>query len=170
MWHASVDEDEAVHGADREPGTENRGDHEDARSGVLVDDRADDARERDRGADGKVDPARHDHEQLPEGEDRDHRGLGEDVADVPAREEDRGRQSDDHDQEQQDQRRPGAERPQPGLQQPVAVEARAAGGLHLLLLGHGHHHSSLTGSATSVQPGPWGKANSASDSGSISML
>ena len=169
MRHTAVDEDEAVDGADREPGAEDRGDHEHARARVLVDDRTDNARERDRGADGEVDAPRHDHEQLPEGEHRDDRRLGEDVAEVPGRQEDGCRQPDDQDQEDQDQRGAGAKRPEPGLEEPVAVED--AGSARCLRgLAHGHHHSPPTATAASDQTGPFGNAYSSSDSGRISML
>ena len=45
-----------------------------------------------------------------------------------------------------------------------------AGCLHLVVLGHGHHHPSRTLTPRSAQAGPCGNAYSSSDSGSISML
>ena len=98
-----------------------REDHERRRVHVHEDDRADHRRERDRRADGEVDPARDDHEQLAEREHRDHRRLREDVADVPAGEEDRRRQAHADHEEEQDQRRPETEREQP---EPERAEAQ----------------------------------------------
>ena len=168
---AAVDEDQPVGGADCEPRAEDRGDRQHARARIAVDDRADDARERDRRADGEVDPARHDHEQLAEREHGDHRGLGEDVPDVPRGEEHRRRQADDDDQQEKDQRRPRTQSEQPALEQPVAVEPEdPAGRRALLRLRRRHRHSPPTATSTRDQTGPSGNACSSSDAGSISML
>ncbi len=137
----------------------------------LEDDRADDARERDRRADGEVDPARHDHEQLAEREDGDHRSLGEDVADVPRREEHRRRQADDDDQQEQDQRRARAQGEEAALEEAVAIEAEdSAGHRALFRLRRGHRHLPPTPISTRDQTGPSGNACSSSEAGSISML
>ena len=115
-------------------------------------------------------PARHDHEQLAEREHGDHRGLREDVADVPRREEHRRRQADDHDQQEQDQRRPGTQGEQPAAEQAVAIEPEDPADRLLLRLRRRHGHSPPTATSTGDQTGPAGNSWSSSDAGSISML
>ena len=168
--HAPVDVDQAVHRADREAGAEDRGDHEDARARVLEDDRADDARERDRRADGEVDAPRDDHEQLTERDDGDHRGLREDVADVAARQEDRRRQGDDDDQQEQDQGGAGAQRQERRLQQAIAVEPEEPAMALAVPLLRRHGHLPPTAPSNDSQAGPAGNSYSSSEDGSISML
>ena len=95
---APVLESQALNEAHRDARADDPLAHGDARPGMAVDDRTEDTRERDGRAHGQVDAARHDHEQLTERQERDHGRLGEDVADVAPREEDRRRQADDDDQ------------------------------------------------------------------------
>ena len=95
--------------------------------------------------------------------------VWEKTFEVPRRQEDGGRQPDDQDQEDQDQCGAGAKRPEPGLEEPVAVE-NAGSARCLRRLAHGNHHSPPTATAASDHTGPFGNAYSSSDSGRISML
>ena len=78
----------------------------------------DDARQRDRRADGKIEAARDQHERLPDGDDREERGVAENIEDIDDAVEVRldERHHDDDDQEQ--------ERQQPGAGQPLAEPGR----------------------------------------------
>ena len=164
---------------------EDRQDHEHGRMDVQEDDRADHRREGDRRADGEVDAARDDHEQLAEREQRDDGGLREDVADVPAGEEDRCRQADPDHEEEQDQRRAEAKRQQPDPEraEPQAATADLGGGLSNVSRAASAPHERDPACSTSAAPtcrhaeisschqtAPSGNAYSASDSGWISML
>jgi hypothetical protein len=110
---------------------------------VLVEERADDGRERDRRSDREVDPARHDYQQLAERENRDDRGLREHVPEVRARAKDRRRGRDDGDEEDEDQEWPGAQRDESKAKEVVAVEGEpppaGLGYRSSLVLRFGHH-------------------------------
>jgi hypothetical protein len=119
MRDPTADVDDAVDEADRHARGQDRHDHDRRRVPVAEQQCADDRREGDRRADGEIDAARHDHEQLPERQDRDHRDLRQHVAHVVARAEHRCRRGDSHHQDEQDQKRPCAEAEERDLQQPV---------------------------------------------------
>ena len=75
------------------------------------------------------------------------------------------------DQQEQDQRRPGAQREQRRLEQAVAVEPEEPARPRCSLrLRRRHRHSPPTATSTGDQTGPAGNSYSSSDAGSISML
>ena len=169
--HPPVDIDSPFAAPTASPVPRIASDDEHARARVAVDDRPDDARERDRRADGEVDPARDDHEQLAEREHRDHRRLREDVADVAAREEDGGRQAD----RRRSAGTGSARAPPAGRRAPA--EAAVAGSTPSrpgppLRVGRRHRHLDRPPrSRPRPTTGPAaGTRTRSSDSGSISML
>ena len=113
---------EAVEETDSGAGSEDRCDHDRSRVTVAEQERADDGRECDRRADREVDPARDDYQELAEGENRDHRRLRKDVADVLTGAKHGGGRRDGDDKDEEDQKRAGAQREQPELEEPVPVD------------------------------------------------
>ena len=117
------DVDRAVYEADQDARDEHRDDDDRRGIGHLEQQAADDGRQRQIGADRKVDAAGEDNEVLAERDDRDDRGLGEDVADVARLQKDRRRDADQEDQDreneqwtdaEQAQRKRNRGRPRPG--------------------------------------------------------
>ncbi len=101
----AADVDDPVDEADGRAGAEHRGHGQRATARRAEDHRADDCRQRQRRADRQVDAAGHDDEQLTHGEDRDHRRLRQDVAEILRRGEHRGEAGHDQHQNEQDQDR-----------------------------------------------------------------
>ena len=111
MWEASEHVDDAIDGADHGAGEQNCHRHQQPRVHRPENEAADDGRQGEVGPHRQVDAASEDDEVLPDRDNSDHGGLGENVADVDGLQEVGGQQADARDQNYEDQERAHAQKP-----------------------------------------------------------
>ncbi len=127
--------------------------------------RADDGAERDAGADRKIDPTRHDDDELPDCEHRYDGGLRQHVAQVAGQQKQRRQRADDDDHQDQDQQGPDPQHAEGNRKPPQLCRRHAphfgvVAGLRGRRTGFRHRHFVCS---------PWGQRSCHGKAATIAM-